>query len=127
MKTRTRTLKAYSVHDGEPSECSILVFAYSAKDARKMGYQRLPFCANYIECQADRCESADHLIDSERVLDHENDDDRAIMRKAGWRVEEETACDKCGLYPMDDKRWALNEDGLCPECVHRHPDAEGER
>jgi len=50
------SLHPYVVHDGEPQEVAVLVFAHTAQEARKVGFDALTGfdCSEWIDVRAKR-------------------------------------------------------------------------
>ena len=67
-------MKAWHVHDGEPSECSLLVFAETRNGARFLGFRNGTWdFESYVGMRAIRAPKWDAYATAVRVID-ENDD-----------------------------------------------------
>lgn len=119
-------IRAYTVHAGEPGEQAVLVFAHTAREAKRLGYTLLDDVDRFIDVVAQRAPDVGLPVDmpwptAPRALDWYADADRAVYRVIGWHCEGERACDACDLYPCGDEEHALcGACDQCPECGH-HP------
>ena len=84
---KPKHLKAYSVFlRGNQREAADLVFAYTAQQARIKGWYNAAACydGEYLGTRAVRVPEADGLC---RMDYPYVENDREIMKKAGWRKE----------------------------------------
>jgi len=94
---------------------SNLVYAYSTAHARSIGRGDLD--ALYEETYAVRRPLHDARASVVGVEGVESDP--RYLRNAGWRCEDETDCESCGLAAMGlDEYEVCSECNLCPECGH---------
>jgi hypothetical protein len=116
-------LKAYSVFaEGCRQEHAELVFHLSGKKARSLAWKRPhgDFDCDWIALRVNRMKDADYLADGKTDPFVCHDD--AIFRAAGWRGEDFSSCDSCGLTDFsegDNLQWTVcPECGQCGECGH---------
>ena len=103
-------LKAYMVHDGEPQENALLVFANTGQDARKAGYGH-NYVGDYsfLDVRARRHPDADSLV-RDGAQDAYVEHKLPVLRQAGWQLEGDCRCCHCDLATMD------GDFPLCPDC-----------
>lgn len=116
-------LKAYCVfEEGCRHEHAELVFANTAKEAKSLAWKRPngDFGCDFIDLRVNRIKDHDCLAGGkmEPFVCH----DDATFRAAGWRSEDFSSCDSCGLTDFSDGEksdWAVcSECGQCGECGH---------
>lgn len=107
-------MKAYMVHDGEPNESAVLVFASSEEEARKIGYQQGYLRGDWDDVCADRHPTTDALAIS-GATDAYAENRPEVLREAGWHLEGDSRCCSCGLATMDGQ-FPLCECENCEEC-----------
>lgn len=87
-------------HDGEPAEMAMLVFHYSAREAKNLGY-RHGFPANavpdFIDVRAEKAH--DYLM-------------KYAESTAPHVIECPPSCEVCGFWATGE----LDKNGICPEC-----------
>lgn len=108
-------LKAFIVTDSEYFEDvgSSLVYAESVAQARSLGAHELGIDYAYVRGTR-KPEYDSHATGEPRV-----ERDGAVLRRLGWRCEDENQCESCGLYPMDlDQFEVCTSCALCKECGH---------
>lgn len=111
-------LRAFCITNSDDEAEALIVFAESASKARKYytlfdWYQD----SSFLDTKVRREPKADKYARTNTpYLVWGKDSEREIYRQLGWRVEEESPCEECELYPCDMAKYALNENGLCPEC-----------
>lgn len=119
-------IHAYTVHTGEPSEQAVVVFAHTAREAKRLGYRLLDEVDRFVDVVAQRSDELALPLSipwptEPRALDWYRAADRAVYRAIGFHCEGESACDACELYPCGDDAHALCAAcDQCPECGH-HP------
>jgi hypothetical protein len=110
-------LKAYMVHDGEPSEKAALVFARTAQEARKLGDGWNDVgCDGFLTVRANRLPEADKFAREGEgaYVEHKT----STLRQAGWHVDGDDTCGHCGLAEMDGDFPVCEECDACPDCGH---------
>lgn len=111
-------LKAYMVHDGEPEEKAVLVFAANAAEARRAGHHQDGIGdEGFFTLRANRLPAVDHLDRSEHGLFY-IETKAAILRQAGFHSDGDDSCAHCGLYEMDGEFPICEECDSCPDCGH---------
>lgn len=112
-------LKAYVVHDGDPGEHALLVFAATGQEARVTGHGHEDMGKDgFFSVRAERRKEHDPLVRPEATKAYV-EDRLETLRVAGWQFEDGTTCPCCGLSDCDDDRWrACDECEYCPECGH---------
>jgi hypothetical protein len=112
-------LRAYIVHDGDPGEHALLVFAATGQDARVIGNGTEDIgCEGFLNVRAERRESLDMYVrqGTEKAYVEQQ---LETLRVAGWQFENGASCPCCGLSDCDDDRWrACGECEYCPDCGH---------
>ena len=115
QRERGEPIKAYVVHDGEPSERACLVFAWTAEQAISLGERGSDFDygMEVYEISEDDIPEGFEPSGDPRLVE----DDRTY-RAYGWMVEGERRCDKCGLCPFPGvpKSVVCDECYQCAEC-----------
>lgn len=94
-------MRAYVVHDGEPCESAVLVFANTAKEARRIGYPALQslWDCEWIHVRADWIRDDEHL--------------QAIREEdVPHVVDNPPCCVGCNLWGL-----RMNSDGECESCA----------
>jgi hypothetical protein len=112
-------LKAYMVHDGDPGQHALLIFAEKAPQARIMGYgvEDLGCDGGWLSMVAKRRPDLDAYADQQALKPYIAP--LAVMRQAGWTSEYGHQCSCCGLDDFDRDEWAVcSECDRCPECGH---------
>jgi hypothetical protein len=113
----TRCMKAYMVHDGDPSEKAVLVFARTAQEARKIGNGWDDIgCDGFLTVRAVRFPGADKFAHPDKGSYVERK--TATLRQAGWREEGDYTCGHCGLAEMGGEFPLCEECDACPDCGH---------
>ena len=116
-------LKVYCVFaEGYRHEHAELVFATSGSEAKKLAWKRPhgDFCCDWIDLRVNRMKDQDYLAEGKTApfVCH----DAATLRAAGWRGDDFSSCDSCGLADFSDggnRDWAVcSECGQCGECGH---------
>jgi hypothetical protein len=111
-------LKAYLVHDGEPSELAVLVFANNAQEARKTGYGHDDVGhEGFIHVRANRRQVMDRLLDQSKTEPYV-EYRQTLLRAAGFCFEGDSSCCVCGLYSFDGAFPVCSECDCCSECGH---------
>lgn len=127
-------MKAYIVqekpYEPEYGQYPILVFAKTARDAKKLGWPYLDPQENdsWIKTTAKRFKNADKYLDqySAPKVFYWNSNTRKedeILRALGWYSDGDTSCNECGLYEMDGLYPVCCECDFCSECGH-HKDCQ---
>ena len=112
----SKSLKCYvagSNSDSEYTHCAVC-FAYTAKTAKMLMWRDSQWLA-------ERCEG--DLLDAFVVREKRHDslaegdtpyvvNDHEQLREMGWRMEDDSYCDSCGLYGME----VVNVCGDCNQC-----------
>jgi len=116
-------MKAYKV-DGPDSDCAVIVFADTAKEAKKMAIGQYEVDGyDWIDIRSLRLPEADHGCTKfgKGILPHSVEGSR-FMRSIGWHEMDRGAdyCDRCELHCFSDvPESKLIEVGnvlLCGEC-----------
>ena len=134
-KTQTRNdvaskpLLAFVVTNGA-EEVSLLVWEFSASAARTRAHESDWFeCDDWIDLKVRREPMADGLRDHPcRMGDGPAIEDLRLMRNLFWREVDgaEEPCKRCEKLQWHDiPESALNEDGLCGECVEANGELTG--
>lgn len=80
-------MKAWHVHDGDPQEYSLLVFAPTRSRAKLVGFRQGPGDTyNYLDMQATRAPRWDGIRDTEGII--ETNDDLPEEAEPFYREEE---------------------------------------
>lgn len=110
--------KAYLVHDGEPNDLAVLVFASNAHQARITGFGHDNVgCEGFIHVRAKRLPASDHLLDSGKPASYVEYRQK-VLRSAGFAIEGDESCEVCGLFTFDGAFPVCGECGCCGECGH---------
>lgn len=100
-------LKTYMGYAKESEEGSCLIFASSAKEAKKLGWTVIRGWfsrAEYFDMRVSLIRNEDHLF--------KEADPEKLAAGIPHVIEEPSGCDRC-------ERWGVGEigpDGLCPDC-----------
>lgn len=103
--------KAYRVHDGEPFDFCLLVYAETARKARQIAGDAGYF-DKYIDIRAERLPEADKYAKTFSGIEN----GPGILRELGWHYEGDLVCDCCGLYEMDGLVLVCGRCCRCAEC-----------
>lgn len=109
------SMKAWIVHDGDPTEYADLVFAGSESKAIDISKQH-PWSVIEWQCdeqawKADRLPRADGKQSTEGLCQ-----DDYLMREMGWRCDGDGICGTCGLATFDGRFPVCESCGQCNEC-----------
>ena len=111
-------LKAYTVCEGDNgSEYSELIFAATAKEAKKEAWKHPGFSGfeEYLQLRVKRYPKADHLAGETAGCCS----DWRVLRLLEWSCEDGNACSECGLNDFDRDEFRVCWDcDKCPECGH---------
>jgi hypothetical protein len=103
-------LLAWCVGCAESEAGSDLVYAATAERAIELAVAHGDCCPELrdqdVELTAERRENADHFASAEGVEKLPE-----VLRAVGWAMEDDEACDSCGLHSMHDERFEI-----CIEC-----------
>lgn len=91
-------MRAYMVSDSEPCEGAVLVFATTAREAKKVGFSALDWCDEWVDVRVQWLKDDGHL---RHLWDGETE----------HVVESPPTCQTCQL-------WGTSEliDGVCEGC-----------
>ncbi len=103
-------LKPYMFYSYDPSDGAALVFAHTAREAIKIGWDRFGdlFADRYIDCRASLMRNSDYLFvdaDPEKL---KNDIPHAVLEPTGCK-----SCETWGKSPID-------ANGLCEDCQYEY-------
>ena len=96
-------LKPYMFSDGEPQEGAVLVFAHTAREAKRVGYSSsFMWGCDYIDYRVQWLRDA--------FLYKEADQEK-LKNGIPHVVENPTACKNCLLWGYE-----INKEGICENC-----------
>lgn len=112
-------LKAYMVHDGDPGEQALLVFADNGQKARVVGNGVDDIgCEGFLTVKAERRKDLDKHLRKDAAKPYV-EQRRGVLRLAGWRWGGSEDCIICDLNGCDDPQFEPCEEcHQCPECGH---------
>jgi len=106
-------LKPYVGYDANVGmhEGACLIFGFSAREARKVGYQQVRdwFDTEWIDMRAVRLWEAAHLF--------KEGDEEKLSRNITHVIESPETCRVCGYWGK-----SLNESGCCTDCIDHDAD-----
>lgn len=101
---KNKKLKAYMVSAGEPYEYAILVFHFTAKKAKNLGFGYYEGDPEFIWMEANWMKDSPHIF---RFANQE-----LLKNNEPHVIQEPQCCNECKHWGGD-----LNKDGICIDCL----------
>ena len=100
-------LKTYMACDGDSEQGAVLVFAHTAREAKKVGWPAITGWA----CDAEYTDLRVLLIRDKPHLFEDADKVMLVADKAHAN-DNPTSCPNCGMWGAK-----INKDGICEDCL----------
>ena len=112
-------IRAFKCFADRGWESGVIVFAASAGRARTLAYRLIEEVDDFLAIEVRREPDADRWAGGyEGHLNWGIDRDRERYRELGWHCDDDSFCQRCGLYSCNlERHEACYKCELCPECA----------